>query len=142
VILDTIVAEGHFDGDLVRDAIKAEANAIKKESEGDSADSSDDDKDEAYSIYQANDINVAFESGDTALAKEIIQDLIDTKVANGMDEKKAKSSLRSSMTSYWKPIYKTASQAEKTRIRKILYNSGLYGTVDDVVKTAQDWLKD
>jgi hypothetical protein len=46
------------------------------------------------------------------------------------------------MTSYWKPLYKAASQSERAQIRKILYNSGLYGSVDDVVETTADWLKD
>jgi hypothetical protein len=63
-----------------------------------------------------------------------------------MTEKEAKSSLRSSMTSYWKPLYKEAYQKgdanEMQRIRYILFNSGLYGNGNEVVKTVQNWLKD
>ena len=141
-ILTEIVSEGHFDGKMVSDAIRSEAKAIEVKDEDTTEDSDEEDKDEAYSIYQANDINIAFENGDTARAKEIIADLIETKVANGMDEKKAKSSLRSSMTSYWKPLYKAASESERIRIRKILYSSGLYGSVDEVNATVSGWLKD
>ena len=141
-ILTEIVGEGHFDGKLVSEAIRAEAKAIAPKEEAVEDSTEEEKKDEAYSIYQADDINIAFENGDTARAKEIIADLIETKVANGMDEKKAKSSLRSSMTSYWKPLYKAASESERIRIRKILYNSGLYGTVNEVNATASGWLKD
>jgi hypothetical protein len=140
-IAEEIEREGYFLKEDIKAAIKSEVNELKGDDDT-SKDEATEDKDEAISWYDASDINVAFEEGDTAHAKEIIQDLIDTKVANGKTEKEAKSSLRSSMTSYWKPLYKAASQAEKTRIRKILYNSGLYGTVNDVVKTAKDWLKD
>jgi geranylgeranyl pyrophosphate synthase len=80
------------------------------------------------------------------MALQIIDDLVKTKVANGKTEKEAKSSLRSSMTSYWKPIYKEAYKSGKTsemaRIRKILYSSGLYGNADEVVKSVSAWLKD
>jgi len=46
------------------------------------------------------------------------------------------------MTSYWKPLYKNASESERIRIRKILYNSGLYGNADEVIKSVNAWLKD
>jgi hypothetical protein len=145
-LLKEVANEGYFDEKLIGDAIKAEANDIENKENVDDEDSLEENKDEAYSIYQVSDINVAFENGDTAHAKEIIQDLINTKVSNGKDEKSVKQSLRSSMTSYWKPLYKEAKQrgdsAEMYRIRVILRDSGLYGSVDDIVKTAQDWLKD
>ena len=144
-----IIGEGNFDEAIVKGAIKSEVSAIKREQEeanGTTEESSEAEDDEVVSIYVANDINTAFNNGDTALAKEIIQDLIDTKVANGMEEKNAKSSLRSSMTSYWKPLYKEAyangDTQEMYRIRLILLESGLYGGANDVVKTAQNWLKD
>jgi hypothetical protein len=185
--IDTIVAEGHFDEEMVESAIRAEAksfntkikdaaeakskgdeeeyekivrelrkayrgiysqddivNLIKKAQEG-ILDTDDEDVDEATSIYSASDINTAFENRDNGMALKIINDLVATKVANGKTEKEAKSSLRSSMTSYYKPLYKAAYQsgdsAEMLRIRKILLASGLYGSSSDVVKTAKDWLK-
>jgi hypothetical protein len=143
-IAKEIIAEGYFSQDIVVGAINAEINAIKRDEK--TEEEPTEEKDEVTSIYSGSDVNSAFENGDEALAKEIIADLIETKVANGMEEKNAKSSVRSSMTSYWKPLYKEAYQRgdteEMARIRRILYSSGLYGTVNDVVKTAQNWLKD
>jgi polyhydroxyalkanoate synthesis regulator phasin len=143
-IAKEIIAEGHFDQDTVVGAINAEISAIKRgeEEESTAENPSVDKEDEVTSIYMTSDINAAFESGDTAMAKEIIADLVKTKVANGKTEKEAKSSLRSSMTSYWKPLYKNADSDEKYRIRKILRDSGLYGNTDDVIRTCRSWLKD
>ena len=142
-IAKEIIREGNFSQDTVVAAINAELNAIKR---GETTeDVATEEKDEVTSIYSGSDINSAFDNGDFTLAQEIISDLIETKVANGMEEKNAKSSLRSSMTSYWKPLYKEAYQSgdtnEMARIRQILYSSGLYGTANEVVKTAQSWLK-
>jgi hypothetical protein len=143
-IAKRIIAEGNFSQDIVVGAINAEITAIKNGEA--SEDKPSNDKDEATSIYKSSDINDAFESGDNSLALKIIDELVSTKVANGKTEKEAKSSVRSSMTSYWKPLYKNAYQSgnssEMERIRRILYSSDLYGSVDDVVKTCQNWLKD
>ena len=142
-IAKEIIAEGHFSQDIVVAAINAEISAIKK-AQLDPTESTDD-KDEVTSIYKADDFNVAFNNGDKALALSIIDDLVKTKVANGMDETKAKSSLRSSMTSYWKPLYleaaKSGNKAEMQRIKQILYYSGLYGSAADVVKAVKGWTK-
>lgn len=99
------------------------------------------------SIYFKDDINTALEGGDITLAKSIISELIDTKVANGMEEKNAKSSVKSSMTSYWKPLvieaYKSKNASEKIRIRDLLYETGLYGKSRKEVKEAMDkWYDD
>ena len=138
-----IIAEGHFSQDIVVAAINSEMNTIKK---GESTQTeSTDTKDEATSIYRADDINIAFDNGDTSLALSIIDELVEMKMANGMDEKKAKSSIRSSMTSYWKPLYKQAyasgNTSEMQRIKQILYKSGLYGSATEVIKDVNSWLK-
>ena len=142
-IAKEIIREGNFSQDIVVGAINAELNAIKR---GETVEEEPtEDKDEVTSIYSGSDINSAFDNGDYTLAQEIISDLIETKVANGIEEKNAKSSLRSSMTSYWKPLYKEAYQSgdtnEMARIRQILYSSGLYGSANEVVKTTQSWLR-
>ena len=143
-IAKEIIAEGNFKQDDVVAAINSEVSAIKK---GETTeDEPEEEKDEATSIYSASDINAAFESGDNATAREIIADIVKTKVANGKTEKEAKSSIRSSMTSYWKPLYKKAyasgNSTEMARIRKILYASGLYGNANDVINDVAAWLKD
>ena len=141
-IAKLIIAEKHFSQDDVVAAINAEINAIKK---GESQEE-ETPKDEATSIYRGSDVNAAFEYGDNALAKSIIDDLIKTKVANGMEEKNAKSSVRSSMTSYWKPLYiaayKANNQDEMYRIRMILKTSGIYGSAADVINTCRGWLNE
>lgn len=142
-IAKEIIREGNFSQDIVVGAINAEMNAIKR---GEITETEPtEDMDEVTSIYSGSDINSAFDNGDYALGKEIISDLIETKVANGMEEKNAKSSLRSTLTSYWKPLYKQAYHSgdttEMARIRQILYASGLYGSANEVVKTTQSWLK-
>lgn len=142
-IAKMIIAEGKFSQDTIVAAINAELNAIKK---GETVEVEEtEDNDEVTSIYSSSDINAAFDNGDTEMALEIINDLIETKVANGMEEKNARSSIKSSMTSYWKPLYKEAYKngdtQEMYRIRTILLSSGLYGKTSDVIKTAKDWLK-
>lgn len=206
--IDTIVAEGHFDREMVEGAIRAEesafntkinkaaeaknngedaeykkivrelrdsyrgiysqddiVNLITKAQEEQLKTKDDEDVEEATSIYKASDINDAFESGDTDMALEVIDDLFNTKVTNYLEdarkeaeengktfnekkarqeaESKAKSSIRSSMTSYWKPLYKAAyksgNTAEKERIERILKASGLYGNASEVIKTCREW---
>lgn len=101
---------------------------------------------DALSFYKPSDVNAAFDSGDYALAGEIIDDLIKTKMANGKDESAARSSVKSAMTSYWKPFYKAAHEAgdteEMTRIREILRESDLYGNSNDIRKAVKRWLED
>ena len=142
-IAKSIISEGNFSQDIVVGAINAEMNAIKRGET--TAEEPTEDKDEVTSIYSGSDVNSAFDKGDYALGQQIISELIETKVANGMIENNAKSSVRSSMTSYWKPLYKEAYRSgdtnEMARIRQILYSSGLYGSANEVVKTTQGWLK-
>ena len=141
-IAKEIIAEGYFSQDTVVAAINAEINAIKN-GETTEEDQSADTTEKVTSIYTASDINDAFEGGDTDMALEVIDDLVKTKVANGMTEKEAKSSLRSSMTSYWKPLYKEAYKSKDTdeqeRIKKILKDSGLYGNAGEVIETVRKW---
>jgi hypothetical protein len=150
-IVRGITSEGHFNQDLVVKAVNAEINKINKEA--DEADSSSDDEEEESketSIYKASDINAALENGDTSDALMVIDDLVRVKTENYIAEgekkkdaeKKAKSSVKSSLTSYWKPLYlaayKSKNNAEMARIRKLLNATKLY---DNVVETCQDWVK-
>ena len=142
-ILAEIVAEGYFDEELVAAAIQAEANALEADTE---EESEEEEEEKATSIYRADDINVALDNGDTELALSIIDDLVQTKTANGMDEDKARSSVKSSVTSYWKPLYKAAyknkDSEEMKRIRYILFDTGLYGRQSEVVDTCKGWIQE
>ena len=148
-IVREIKAEGHFSQDTIVAAVNAEINLINKEAKDQNAGSNDvedTEEEKATSIYKASDVNTAFDNGDTNMALTIIEDLVETKVANGMTEKEAKSSVKSSITSYWKPIfleaYSNKDSAEQKRIRQILLSSGLYGRTSEVIDTTQQWIKD
>lgn len=166
IMLD-ILGEGVFDKTTVDKAIDAELQAIKS-AENESNKSEDADSTDGGSIYSANDINLAFDYNTEELALEIIAELTEIKVTekleaarakaeakgNDFDEDEAReeaeyevaSSLRSTMTKYWKPKYQQAYEANDTtemyRIEDILYASGLYEyksskTLDDVL---DEWL--
>jgi hypothetical protein len=166
IMLD-ILGEGVFDKTTVDKAIDAEMQAIKK-AENEGNDSQETEPTDGGSIYSANDINLAFDYNTEDLALEIIKELTEIKVtekveaARDKDEAKGKSfdedeareeaeyevasSLRSTMTKYWKPKYQQAYEANDTtemyRIEDILYASGLYEyksskTLDDVL---DEWL--
>lgn len=111
------------------------------------------DENRVTSLYTTDDINVAFDSGDSETALKAIEDIVATKISNNTKdikdsekEKDARSSVRSSMTSYWKPLYRAAYQRkdneETKRIRFILKESGLYGGASDIAETCRNWLKD
>ena len=129
----------------------------------------DDDLEEATSIFRGSDINDAFDSGDTDLAVKIIDDLVKVKTENNLAkakreaedngktfnerkareeaESQAKSSVKSSITSHWKPIvieaFKSNDTAEQLRIRDLLFVSGLYGkTRKEVFDIMKDWYKE
>ena len=98
----------------------------------------------------SSEVNDLFDKGKDAKAKEAMKEILEAKTEKYVKEgytkaeaeKKAKSSLKSSVTSYWKEKYLEAydnkDNAEMTRIRKILQSTGLY---ENVVETCQDWVK-
>ena len=59
---------------------------------------------------------------------------------------KAESAVKSAISSYWKPKYKEAYKNNDTeemkRIRYILRDTKLYGSVSDILDTCKGWLKD
>lgn len=107
-----------------------------------------DGSDEAESIYKAADINAFLEKGDTTTALKVIDDIVQVKTENYISDgykkseakKKAEASVKSSVSSYWKPLYLEAKAnknlAEVTRIKNILKATKLY---DNVTKTTDDW---
>ena len=151
-LFNEIEGEGNFEFNTIKSAISTEFNKLNDSSEGETSDD-DDDVDKAESIYKTSDMNLAFEKGNTSSALEVIDDIVKVKTENYINEgetkkdaeKKAKSSVKSSMTSYWKPLYleayKNGDNNEMKRIRNILLSSGLYGRANDVIKTGQDWVK-
>lgn len=153
-IAKEIIAEGNFSQDIVVEAINAEVNAIKKKL--DPEEDETEDAEEKKSVYSTKDISIALEEGDAALAKEIIADIVSVKVENYMAkdedlkqkeaEKKAKTSVKSSLSEYWKKLYIEAYNAKDTdemkRIRFVLKDTGLYGTANDIISTCNNWVKE
>lgn len=137
-----IVAEGIFSQDEVVKAINAEISAIKSASASEETgvtEVTEETEETGYtSIYSYSDINSAISNGDIDLALSIIDDL----EASG----KNKSSIKASVTSYLKPLYKAAYEAknkdEMKRIREMMYDLGIYGRKSEIIETAKGWLKD
>ena len=75
-------------------------------------------------------IKAAFDNGHMDTAKDKIVELIAFKVKSGKTEKEAASSVRSSITSYYKPLYlkalRNGDKEEVRRIASIIKASGLY----------------
>jgi hypothetical protein len=84
-----------------------------------------------------------FDKGDTASVKTTISKMIKDKVKSGKTEKEAKSAVRSSFTSTYKPEYMVAVKSkdydEMNRIRKLLYATDLYGTLSELDETLKKW---
>ena len=90
----------------------------------------------------------------TEKANKIINDLLEEKneknISNGKTpekaEKDAKSSIRSSLTSYWKPLFIEAYQEddyiEQEEIYERLLSTGIYGTTEELKATIEKWVKD
>ena len=160
-IIDTIAAEGIFDSELVESVVRSEINKLKPDTV------TEETVEAATSIYKVADINIALNSGDVDAALNILSELIEVKSINNEEkirkeaeeegktlstleilasaEYDARSSIRSSITSYWKPLYVEASKAgnqdEMGRIYDILLKTGLYGNWRDLEKTLKDWRK-
>lgn len=142
-----IKAEGNFSQDDIISAINSTVSSLKKKNEEDEQEEwyneeSAEAEDEESSIYKASDVNDALERGDTSKAKEIIKDIVDAKVKSGKTEAQAKSSIKTSLASYWKPIYLEASADEKVEIRKMLKSTGVYSGATEIVKLTRKWEKD
>lgn len=136
-----------YPDDLISKYVGEKVEALQKEEEAEAEAG-----EKAMSWYRSSDVADAYASGDEKLALEIINDLIRVKTENSTEEKAedkgktAKSSVKSIVTEYWKPRYKEAhkngNQAEMKRIRYILKDTGLYGSVDELVKTCNRWLNE
>ena len=81
--------------------------------------------------------------GDTAEVKRVVNEMIEEKQDAGKTEKEAKSAVRSSFTSMFKADYVSAMKrgdvGEGNRIRKLLYATGLYGTLSELDATLKKW---
>ena len=89
--------------------------------------------------YIYSDMHMAIASGDNEKTAKIAKEIIDAKVAAGMDRDKALFGARSSLSSKWKPIYLAASSTERAKIRESLYATGVYSSLYALDKTLANW---
>lgn len=103
----------------------------------------EEESDEEKSIYKMKYVEDALASGNTQAATEMIEEIVATKVANGKTEEEARKSVRSSLTSYWKPLYEQAladdDSYEQNDIRDSLYDMGVYGSDEEIDETLHGW---
>lgn len=96
-----------------------------------------------YTKLRTKDAISYFNKGKTSSGKSAVDEIIKAMVEAGKTTKEAKSSLRSSFTAYYKPIfkeaYKNGNTSECARIRRILKDSGLY---DNYIDTYMEWQKE
>jgi hypothetical protein len=149
-IVEQIVAEGHFDRNIIIRAVNNEVSAIRTDMERATAvprdeDAATEDEEDHVYIYTTSDINDALEREDTEDFETMFYTLLAEKKAEGKTDAQARSAIKSAVTAYWKKKYLAAWEANNTaeikRIQGILYTTGLYGTRNDVAVTGQNWVK-
>ena len=147
-LVDQIEAEGIFDRNIVIRAVNNEVSELKRAAEkGELVPkdelSDENDEETAESLYTASDLNAALERGDTEDFNAILAALVEDKVAVGKTEAQAKASVKSAITSYWKKQYLSGYQDTETRKRiiKLLTDTGLYGSRNDVATMCEGWVK-
>lgn len=91
---------------------------------------------------KAAGIKKAMRKGDSTEIRKATNKLIKEYVASGKSENEAKGYIKGALTNYWKPLYQNANSAERIKIRKALYATGIYENTDAVVKMCDNWLKD
>lgn len=88
------------------------------------------------------EIKEAMKSGKPTNIRKATNELIERYIASGKSESSAKGYIKASLTNYWKPIYINAGSEKQAKIRKALYNTGLYKNADEINKMCKKWLED
>lgn len=88
-------------------------------------------------------VKACFENGHVEKGREVIDQVIQSKMDAGKDEKEARTAVRSSLTAYYKKLYLKAYQRndneEMKRIRLIIQGSRMYD--DNAADVAAGWVK-
>lgn len=146
-IVEQIDGEGIFDRNIVIRAVNNEISAMKATAErgGLAPKAEVEEEPTPESIYQTSDLNAALERGDEEDFTWIYHTLMAYKQEQGKTEAQARSSIKSSLTTYWKKRYTAAweenNSAEMKRILQILLSTGLYGSHNDTATTLEGWVK-
>lgn len=144
-LVDQIESEGKFDRNIAIRAINNQMTWIQKNDTAATVPQAEDAEDTPEALYTASDLNAALERGDAEDFEMLYYVLLTDKKEQGKTEAQARSSIKSSVTSYWKKQYLAAWERNDTkeikRIQSILLSTGLYGTRNDVATTGQEWVK-
>ena len=144
-IIDQLETEGTFDRNLIIRAVNNEINDINSDRAESTVPKADQEEDQTEYLYKTSDLNAALERDDKQDFADVYEYLINMKKEDGKTEAQAKSSVKASITSYWKKRYIEAWEANDTaeikRIQAILLSTGLYGSRNDVAKMGQAWVK-
>ncbi len=144
-LIGQIVGEGHFDRNITIRAINNQISYIKDHLEDETVPENPAGEDSPESIYSTSDLNDALERGDSEDFTWVYHTLLAYKKEQGTTEAQARSSIKSSVSSYWKKQYLAAwdenNSAEMRRILSILLSTGLYGNHNETATTLEGWVK-
>ncbi|MFR5994330.1 MAG: hypothetical protein ACLUF9_02115 [Oscillospiraceae bacterium] len=88
-------------------------------------------------------VKACFENGHMEKGREVIDQVIRSKMDAGKEEKEARSAVRSSLTAYYKKLYlrayKKKNEKEMKRIRMVIQGSRMYD--DNAADVAAGWVK-
>lgn len=87
-------------------------------------------------------IKRAMKNGSYTEIRKATNKLIEEYVAEGKSKSDAKGYIKTALTNYWKPKYRNANEKERAKIRRALFDTGIYENTDAVVKMCNNWLKD
>lgn len=126
------ITDSGADQKWAEDAVNRLADSQKKRPANDSVD-----EEEYEGLFEGSDVVMALEAGNTKEAKAVIQEMTD----NGKEE----SSIRSSVTRYYKPIYqdlyKRKDEAGMRKLRETLVGLGIGYKSGDFTRWIQDMEK-
>ena len=126
------ITDSGADQEWAEDAVNRLADSQKKRPANDA-----DDEEEYEGLFEGSDVVMALEAGNTKEAKAVIQEMTD----NGKEE----SSIRSSVTRYYKPIYqdlyKRKDEAGMRKLRETLVGLGIGYKSGDFTRWIQDMEK-
>ena len=126
------ITDSGADQEWAEDAVNRLADSQKKRPANDA-----DDEEEYEGLFEGSDVVMALEAGNTKEAKAVIQEMTD----NGKEE----SSIRSSVTRYYKPVYqemyREKDEAGMRKLRETLVGLGIGYKSGDFTRWIQDMEK-
>ena len=145
-LIEQIESEGHFDRNIVIRAINGEIDYIRDHMEDDTVPEDENaEEDSVEYLYSARDLNEALEREDRQDYLRILEDMTVARINGGKTKAQARAAIKSSVTSTWKKRYIEAWEdgdaEEMKRIRELLAQSELYGSTQDVIRTAAGWIR-